>query len=164
MHGCSYVCTAYPTCSDVFDEFCIEIRRESNPRGSKLRSHTVSDLNHSANRVYAIGTECSHQMWWEHSVPIVYTRLAEWLRSDTVWDRSLLPREFDSLRISNAKFYDEFCTETWPKRHLIYESWILKEFFKMSLGLECARLQLNHSMVSRVELMHNRGMCDPKCG
>ena len=28
-----------------------------NPRGSKLQSHTVSDLNHSANRVYTIGTE-----------------------------------------------------------------------------------------------------------
>jgi len=27
--------------------FAIEMRREWNPRGSKLRSHTVSDLNHS---------------------------------------------------------------------------------------------------------------------
>jgi len=43
--------------------------------------HTVCDLNHSANRVYKIGTECSHHMWWEHSVPIIYTRLAKWLRS-----------------------------------------------------------------------------------
>ena len=45
------------------DEFCIEIWRESNPRGSKPRSHTVSDLNHSANLVY--------HLWWGHSVPIV---------------------------------------------------------------------------------------------
>jgi len=44
------------------DEFCIEIRRESNPRESKPRSHTVCDINHSANRVYTIGTECSHHM------------------------------------------------------------------------------------------------------
>jgi len=29
-----------------------------------------------------------------------YTRLAEWLRSETVWDRGLLPRGFDSLQIS----------------------------------------------------------------
>jgi len=42
--------------SGYCDEFCIETRRESNPRGSKPRSHTVSDLNHSANRVYTIGT------------------------------------------------------------------------------------------------------------
>jgi len=27
-------------------------------------------------------------MWWEPSVPIVYTRSAEWLRSKTLWDRS----------------------------------------------------------------------------
>jgi len=60
-----------PTCSQTrrltsplrgLNEFCIEIRRESNPRGSKPRSHTVSDLNHSANQVYTIGTECSHHM------------------------------------------------------------------------------------------------------
>jgi len=91
----------------ICDEFCIEIRRESNPRGCKFRSHTISDLNHSANRVNTIGTECSHHLWWEHSVPIVYTRLAEWLRSETVWDRSLCPRGFDSLRISlqNSSFY-----------------------------------------------------------
>ena len=81
-------------------EFRIEIRRESNPRGSKPPSHTVCDLNHSANRVYTIGTKCPHHMWWGHSVPIAYTRLAEWLRSQTVWDWGLLPRGFDSLRIS----------------------------------------------------------------
>ena len=45
------------------DEFCIfEIRRESNPRGSKPPSHTVCDLNHSTNRLYTIGTKCSHHM------------------------------------------------------------------------------------------------------
>ena len=44
--------------------------------GTSPKSHTVYDLNHSANRVYTIGTGCSHHMWWEHSVPIVYTRLA----------------------------------------------------------------------------------------
>jgi len=43
-------------------------------------------------------------MWWELSVPIVYTRLVEWLRLQNVWDGGLLPRGFDSLRISNAKF------------------------------------------------------------
>jgi len=65
-------------------------------RGSKLWSHTVSDLKHSANRVYTIV-----------SVPIVCTRLAEWLRSETVWDQSLLPRGFDSLCISmqNSSVY-----------------------------------------------------------
>ena len=44
------------------NEFCIEIRKQSNPRGSKLRSRMVSDPNHSANRVYTIGTEYSHHM------------------------------------------------------------------------------------------------------
>ena len=58
--------------------------------GTSPQSHTVYDLNHSANRVYTIGTGCSHHMWWEHSVPIVYTRLVEWLRSRTVWDGGLL--------------------------------------------------------------------------
>ena len=33
------------------DEFYIEIRRESNPRGRELQSLLVSDPNHSANRV-----------------------------------------------------------------------------------------------------------------
>jgi len=84
----------------IYDEFCIEIQRESNPRGKKLRSHMVSDPNHSANRVYMIGTECFHHMWWEHSVPIIYTRLAEWIGSETIRDRSFLPRGFDSLCIS----------------------------------------------------------------
>ena len=43
--------------------FAFEIRRESNPRGSKpLKSHKVFDLNHSADRVYTIGTEGSHHM------------------------------------------------------------------------------------------------------
>jgi len=83
--------------------FAFEIRRESNPRGSKPRPHTVSEFNHSANRVYAIGTESSHHMWWKLLVPIVYARLAEWLRSETIWDRDFLPRGFNSLRISNAK-------------------------------------------------------------
>jgi len=32
------------------------------PTRDKPRSHTVCDLNHSANRVYTIGTECSHHM------------------------------------------------------------------------------------------------------
>jgi len=54
--------------------------------GNKPTSHTVCDLNHSTNLVYTIGTECSHHMWWEQWVPIVYTRLVEWLRSQTVWD------------------------------------------------------------------------------
>ena len=40
--------------------FAFEIRRESNPRGTKLPSHTVCDLNHSTNRVYTISTERSH--------------------------------------------------------------------------------------------------------
>jgi len=57
-HVCLLLCLLF-----VSDEFCIEMRRESNPRGSKLRSHTVSDLNYSANRVYTIGTECSHHMY-----------------------------------------------------------------------------------------------------
>ena len=38
------------------------------------KSHQVFDLNHSAGRVYTIGTEGSHHMWWEPSVPIVYAR------------------------------------------------------------------------------------------
>jgi len=42
--------------------FAFEIRTESNPRGSKPPSHTVCDLNHSTNRLYTIGTECSHHM------------------------------------------------------------------------------------------------------
>jgi len=50
-------------------------------------------LRYGGNRTHA-------SLWWEHSVPIVYTRLAEWLRSETVWDRGLFLRGFDSLRIS----------------------------------------------------------------
>ena len=42
--------------------FAFEIRRESNPRGVTSKSHTVYDLNHSADRVYTIGTEGSHHM------------------------------------------------------------------------------------------------------
>ena len=42
--------------------FAFEIRRESNPRGSKPQSYTVCDLNHSTNRVYKIGAERSHHM------------------------------------------------------------------------------------------------------
>jgi len=52
--------------------FAFEIRWESNPRGSKPPSHTVYGLNHATNQLYTIGTECSHHMWWEHSVPIVF--------------------------------------------------------------------------------------------
>jgi len=44
------------------DEFFIEIWRESNPCGRKLRSPMVSDPNHLANRVYTICTECSHHI------------------------------------------------------------------------------------------------------
>jgi len=60
-------------------------------RSKPLKSHEVFDLNHSADRVYTIGTEGSHHMWWERSVPIVYTRLVEWLRSQTVWDGGFAP-------------------------------------------------------------------------
>ena len=49
-------------------KFAFEIQRESNPRGSKPPSHTVLDLDHSANRVYTIGTECSHHMPYEMGV------------------------------------------------------------------------------------------------
>ena len=61
------------------DEFCIETQRESNPRGRKLRPLMVSDPNHSVNRVYAIGTACSHHMMSlmvsdpNHSVNRIYT-------------------------------------------------------------------------------------------
>jgi len=89
---------------DYLMNFALEIWRESNACGTKPPSHTVCDLNHSTNRVFTIGTECSHHMWWEHLVPIVYTRLFEWSRSQTVWDGGFLPRGFDSLHISNAKF------------------------------------------------------------
>jgi len=46
--------------SDQYDEFCIEIRRESNPRGRKLRSPMVSDQLHvmgtfGTNRRYTVG-------------------------------------------------------------------------------------------------------------
>jgi len=42
--------------------FAFEIWKESNPRRSKTRSRKVFDFNHSVNRVYTIGTECSHHM------------------------------------------------------------------------------------------------------
>jgi len=76
----------------ICDEFCIWDTEEIEPARSKpLKSHKVFDLNHSADRVYTIGTEDSHHMWWERSVPIVYTRLVEWLRSQTVWDGGFAP-------------------------------------------------------------------------
>ena len=70
MPGCDSWTTWTSKCSQAnsppgtrnCDEFCIEIRRESNPRGRKLRSLMVSDPNHSANSVYTFGTECSHHM------------------------------------------------------------------------------------------------------
>jgi len=48
--------------SEFVMNFAFEIRRESNPARSKPPSHTVYDLKHSVNRVYTIGTECSHHM------------------------------------------------------------------------------------------------------
>ena len=33
-------------------------------------------------------------MWWEPSVPIVYTRSAEWLRSKTLWDLEVCSARF----------------------------------------------------------------------
>jgi len=84
--------------------FAFEIRRESNPRGSKPPSHTVCDLNHSTNRVIRLVPNVPISCDGNGSVPIVSTRLVEWLRAQTVWDGGLLPRGFDSLRISNAKF------------------------------------------------------------
>ena len=68
----------------ICDEFCIWDTEGIEPTRDKPWSHTVYDLNHSVNRVYTIGTECSHHMaytigtecshhmWWEHSVPIVW--------------------------------------------------------------------------------------------
>jgi len=116
-------CTATHCNTPLYiDEFCIEIWRESNPRGRKLWSLVVSDPNHSANRVYTIGTERSHHMWWDRSVPIVYTRLAEWSGSETTGDRSFLPRGFDSLRISmqnssHISAIDSFIFAREPQRY-----------------------------------------------
>jgi len=87
---------SHPLGDWICDEFCIWDTEGIEPRGIKPPSHTVYNLNHSTNRVYTIGTECPHHMWCERSVPIVYTRLVEWLRSQTVWDGGLIPRGFDS--------------------------------------------------------------------
>ena len=52
------------------------------------------------------------------------TRLTEWLRSETVWDRGLLPRGLDSLRISMHKSSYDIRHEclvrvfTWQTSHL----------------------------------------------
>jgi len=43
-------------------EICIWDTEGIEPTRDKPRSHTVYDLNHSVNRVYTIGTECSHHM------------------------------------------------------------------------------------------------------
>jgi len=58
--------------------FCIEIRRDSNPHGSNPRSPKALGLDHSANRVYTTGTR-----WFSitcggnpSAVPVVYTRVA----------------------------------------------------------------------------------------
>ena len=48
--------THVPEGTEIVMIFAFEIQRESNPRGSKSPSHTVL----STNRVYTIGTECSH--------------------------------------------------------------------------------------------------------
>jgi len=51
-------------------------------------------------------------MWWERSVPIVYTRLVELWRSQTVWDGDFYPRGFDSLHILNAKIITDHLWST----------------------------------------------------
>ena len=63
---------------ELCDEF-LHLRYGGNRTRAEQtsKSHKVFDLKHSADRVYTIGTEGSHHMWWEHSVPFVYTRLVD---------------------------------------------------------------------------------------
>jgi len=71
------------------NEFCIEIRRDSNPRGGILGL-----------------------MWWEHSVPIVYTRVAEWFGPKAFRDRGFLPAG-SNPSVFQCKIHDMLqCTAT----------------------------------------------------
>ena len=56
LHGQDKCYANSPPGTRIRHEFCIEIQRDSNPRGSKLRSPKAFGPNQSATRPYTIGT------------------------------------------------------------------------------------------------------------
>ena len=74
------------------------------PAWARFPPYLKCRIHHNFSREASLRGSIYLSMCWERSIRIVYTRLVERLRSQTVWDEGLLPRGFDSLHISGAKF------------------------------------------------------------